>query len=180
MTESDIKPVKTEIIDDKSLQLVGCVFYGDPFHKKEGWSEENEIGLTWQRFIKLVEENEKTIREIAINPEINYEIHIQPADYEKNKKFYVFVGVEVNITGEIPLEMFNKTLQATKYAKFTFKGKNMFRGGEYIWKEWLPGSDEYEEAHPYLIQVYDSNRFKGMDNGESELDYMIPVKKKNK
>ncbi|MHA2334911.1 MAG: GyrI-like domain-containing protein [Candidatus Hodarchaeales archaeon] len=174
-----VKPEKTDIIKEKSLQLIGCVFYGDPFHSAKGWSEQNEIGLTWQRFMSLYEKHEELIRKYRVNQAVTYEIHIEPKEYKENKKFYVFVGVEVTEIDKMPLEMFSKVLPTTMYALFTFKGKNMFRGGDYIWKEWLLKSDDYHEAHPFLIQAYDEKRFHGMDSEESEIDYLVPVKPKN-
>jgi AraC family transcriptional regulator len=174
--KNSLKPLKIEIIDEKSFKLVGCVFYGNPFHSKEEWNMENEIGLLWKRFYKLYEKYDKKLENYAIN-EVAYEAHIQPDDYSETGKFYVFVGLEVNRTDEMPLEMFCKTFPSTKYAVFTFKGREMFRGGEYIWQEWLPNS-EYEEAYPYLMLAYYKNRYYGLDNENSEIDYYIPLKLK--
>lgn len=171
-----LKPLKTEIIEEKSFKLIGCVFYGDPFHSKEGWNVENEIGSLWNRFIKLCHENKDFLQKEVIN-DLSYEIHLQPEDYKETRKFYVYVCVEVKELKEIPLEMFCKTFPATKYAVFTFKGKEMFRGGEYIWNKWLPESD-YEEAYPYMALAYDKNRFFGLDNEKSEIDFYVPIKPK--
>jgi AraC family transcriptional regulator len=172
-----LQPIKTEIVSDISFQILGCVFYGDPFHSAKGWSEENEIGLTWIRFMELYEQYEDIIQKYRINPNETMEIHIEPKEYKKDKKFYVFVGIKVSKLKEMPIEMFSKVLPLTKYVKFTFKGKYMFQGSNYIWKDWFPNSD-YQESYPYLIQVYDETRFLGMDNEDSELDYYVPIKKK--
>ena len=179
MTNEDLaKPKKIEIIDrKKSLKIIGCVYYGDPFHSKGEWSVENEIGLLWQRFMRLCERHRSIIEGVVTNKNIAYEIHIQPEDYRKTKKFYIYVGLEVEKFDEVPLEMIAKTFPATMYAVFTFKGKDVFRGGKYIWQKWLPNSN-YEEAYPYLIQAYDEARFYGLDNEESEIDYWVPIKRK--
>lgn len=177
MTQNNpLKPLKIEIIDKKSFKLIGCVFYGDPFHSKEEWNVENEIGSLWNRFYKLSQKNADLLQKKLIN-DLSYEVHLQPEDYKETGKFYVYVGVEVRKMEEMPLEMFCKTFPATKYAVFTFKGKEMFRGGEYIWNKWLPESD-YEEAYPYMALAYDKNRFLGLDNEKSEIDFYVPIKPK--
>ncbi|MFX0095717.1 MAG: GyrI-like domain-containing protein [Candidatus Hodarchaeota archaeon] len=177
--ESAVKPEKIEIIEKRrTMHLIGCVFYGDPFHSSRGWSVENEIGLTWQRFMNLYAKNQEMINMYRINPNLAYEVHIEPEEYKETKNFYVFVGIEVNNLDKMPLGMFYKILPATMYAVFTFQGEKMFSGGDYIWQEWLPKSDEYQEAYPFLIQAYDETRFKGLDNKASELDYYIPIKLK--
>lgn len=170
-----VNPGSIHIIEREPLQLIGCVFYGDPFHSKRGWDIENEIGITWKRFMELYETH-KSIDKIRVNKKTAYEIHIQPADYEETKKFYVYIGVEVSTLDEMPLEMFSKVFPATTYAVFTFKGKTIFKGGHYIWQEWLPHS-KYEEAYPYLILAYDE-RFHGLDDEQSEIDYYVPVRLK--
>lgn len=175
-TDNSSKPLKIEIIDEKPLSLMGCVYYGNPFHSKEEWNLENEIGLLWKRFYGLYEKYGEKLEKNAVN-EVTYEAHIQPDDYNETGKFYVYVGLEVKETGEMPVEMFCKTFPSTKYAVFTFKGREMFRGGEFIWKEWLPNS-EYEEAYPYLILAYHKNRYFGLDNENSEVEYYIPLKLK--
>ena len=167
--------MEPRITEEKQFTLLGCVFYGDPFHSSEEWSIENEIGKLWQKFIELFGKRGKEIKNYVINPDIFYEVHLMPDDYKKTKKYYIFVGVEVKDIKEIPMEMFLKSFPKVKYAIFTFKGKDMFTGSEYIYNEWLPNS-KYKDAHPYQIQAYDSKRHFGLDNEKSELDYYIPIK----
>lgn len=167
---------KMDIIKRTPLHLVGCVFYGDPFHSRKGWDVENEIGLLWKRFMNLYEKHKDALERYRMNKDTAYEVHVQPEDYKDTKKFYVYVGVEVEKIEEMPLEMYGKVFPASMYAVFTFKGKDIFRGGEYIWQEWLPASD-YEEAYPYVILAYDKTRFFGLDDENSELDYCVPIKK---
>lgn len=155
---------------------MGCVFYGDPFHSSEEWNTENEIGLLWNRFIKSCHDNADLIQKEAIG-DLSYEVHLQPEDYNETKKFYVYVGIEVRELKRMPLEMFCKSLPATQYAVFTFKGEEMFSGGEYIWNEWLPDSD-YEESYPYMALAYDKKRFFGLQDKESEIDFYVPIKSK--
>lgn len=172
-------PLKIEIIEKKNpMKLLGCIFYGNPFHSAKGWDTENEIGQTWKRFMGLYKKNEGHIENYVSNKKVAYEVHIQPDDYKLTKKFYVFIGTEVKDTNDAPLEMDIKILPPTLYAKFTFHGEGMIKGGEFIWGNWLPNSKEYEEAYPYFIQVYEESRFFGLDNNESEIDYLVPIKLK--
>ena len=41
----------------------------------------------------------------------------------------------------------------------------------------LPRSD-YEEAYPYVILAYEEGRYFGLDDENSEIDYYVPVKRK--
>ena len=161
--------MEPKILEKEKIVLVGMVFYGDPFKNQAGWSQENEIGKLWKRFVA----REKTIKNRVENG--GYEVHIEPEEYEETKNFYVFVGVEVEKIENLPLEMFTKILPATKYAVFTLKGREITSNWQdKIYKEWLPQSG-YEEAHKFTIEYYD-DRFKGIDNTESELDIYVPIK----
>ncbi|NMC60808.1 MAG: GyrI-like domain-containing protein, partial [Candidatus Methanofastidiosa archaeon] len=146
------------------------------FLSAKGWDTENEIGQTWKRFMGLYKKYEDIIVNNMVNKKTSYEVHIQPDDYKLTKKFYVFIGAEVKETKDAPLEMDIKILPPTLYASFTFRGEGMIKGGEFIWGNWLPNSKEYEEAYPYFIQVYEESRFLGLDNPESEIDYLVPIK----
>ena len=113
--------LEPEIISERGFTLLGCVFYGDPFHTAEEWSYENEIGHLWQRFMKLAFKNSILLDRIRVDPEIAYEIHIEPEEYEKTKRYYVFVGMEISSIEEVPLEMFLKKLPISKYLVCTTK-----------------------------------------------------------
>ncbi len=173
-----VEPISMSVSQEpKTLQLVGTVFYGDPFHSVGGWDPNNEIGLTWRRFMKLFEQYEARLMPLRVDSEISYEVHIEPAEYKEDKKYYVFVGVEVTELKDIPLELFGLTLPETLYVTFTFKGKSMFKGGDYIWKQWLPNS-AYVESYPFMMEAYHAARWHGLTDDESELDWIVPVKPK--
>lgn len=163
--------METKIIDKKEINLVGMVFYWDPFKDQSGWSGENEIGKLWNRYIAKADSIKNVIQQGG------YEVHIEPEEYTKTKNFYVFVGVEVDKIEDIPLEMFVKVLPPSKYAIFTLKGKEITSNwSDEIYKKWLPKSG-YEEAQKFTIEYYDDKRFKGMDKlEESELDIYVPIK----
>jgi AraC family transcriptional regulator len=169
--------VEPTIIEEKRLTLLGSVFYGDPFHSAEEWTVENEIGKTWQRLSELLEKYSILLEEINTNPNVAYEVHIEPEEYEKTRKYYVFVGIEIDEFKEIPLEMFIKVLPKTRYVMFTMKVKEL-DNAMYIFREWMPSSG-YEQSYPFIINSYDE-RFKGLDNEQSEYDLYIPIREKIK
>ena len=169
-----VATMEPTITQKMSLQLLGCVYYGNPFHSAEEWTIENEVGKVWQRFMNLASKYPSLLSKIGINNNISYEIHIEPEEYKTTKNYYVFVGIEVNTIKEVPLEMFVKILPETRYLKFTTKISDK-DSGAYILKEWMP-QNGYMQAYPYVIEAYDHKRFRGLGDSESEIDFYIPVK----
>ena len=156
--------------------VVGMSFYGDPFSQASGWSEDNEIGLLWQRFIAFHSANPGAIRHIA-EPSAVVEIHIETEESREKGLFEVFVGARVQRLEDVPLECTVKTLPATQYLVFTLKGKEITSDWSKLpYFNWIPSSG-YVVSHPYGFQYYDE-RFKGLDRiEESALDVYVPVKK---
>ncbi|MFX0170340.1 MAG: GyrI-like domain-containing protein [Candidatus Hodarchaeota archaeon] len=109
------------------------------------------------------------IRSNSIEKSKNYFFFIETRNY------FVLVGVEVDNVEEVPLEMFAKILSKTKYVFFTTTMENKFERGGYIYKKWLP-ENNYEQAFPYVIQLYDNRRYKGLEDPNSEIDWFIPIK----
>ena len=58
--------IEPTILEEKTFKLLGCVFYGDPFHSAEEWSYENEIGKLWQRFGALTYKYSILMNKISI------------------------------------------------------------------------------------------------------------------
>lgn len=170
-----MEPIITE---EKIFNLLGCIYYGDPFHLAAPWSYENEIGLLWKRYIELAKIYKNFLNKINVNPNIGYEVHIEPKEFQDTKNFYIFVGIEVFSLEFVPLEMIIKKLPKTKYLNFTTKADDFKTCGN-IYNEWLPSS-EYEQSYPYIIEAYEHPRYKGLTDKESEIDWYIPIKKKNK
>jgi len=162
------------IIEKDEIILAGMDFYGDPFTKAKGWSEQNEIGRLWTRFTSFRKKNEGKIKWVSDG---SYEVWIGMDEPEGSKNKYIFVGGDVESVKNLPLELVAKILPRTQYAVFTIEGKEIKSdwSGK-IYKEWLPESG-YKEAYPFLIEYYDKKRFKGMDNEDSELDIYLPIKK---
>lgn len=165
------EPVITEEI---SLKLSGMVYYGNPVHSHEGWTVGNEVGKLWDRFIKKMMANQEIINKHIIEPGIAYEAHIAESG-ELDQEYHIFVGIETTEPIKEPVEFFSKEFPCTRYAVFTAKGRGMAQQMEEVYEEWLPNSP-YIESHPYMLQRYDQNRFKGLDDPDSEIDFMIPIK----
>ncbi|MFW9904591.1 MAG: GyrI-like domain-containing protein [Candidatus Thorarchaeota archaeon] len=165
------------ILENKIFRLLGCVYYGDPFHEAEEWSYENEIGKLWQRFMDLsFKKYARLLRKICVDNNIAYELHLEPEEYMNTKKYYVFIGMEVESGEEVPLEMFIKVLPKIDYIVFTTTIENKQEQGRYIYKTWLP-ENGLVQSFPYIIQLYDQRRYRGLEDPKSEIDWYIPVKK---
>jgi predicted transcriptional regulator YdeE len=84
--------------------------------------------------------------------------------------------VEVASLGDLPLELVARTLPETRYAIFTLKGGEIKSDwSSKIETQWLPEAG-LTQSFPFIIECYDAQRFKGMDNANSELDIYVPVK----
>ena len=168
-----------KITDPIQYQLLGCVFYGDPFHSANEWSYHNEIGKLWTRFMGLLTKYQDFFKNLTNRPNESYEVHLEPHDYDKinNKKYYVFIGISIENFSEIPLEMFIKTLPKTQYLEFSTSTKN-YSLAETVLKEELGPNTKYKQSFPYIILRYDRKRYKGLNNPDSYLDWLIPIKKR--
>ncbi len=168
--------MEPRFITREQLKLVGFSFYGDPFRLSPGWTEENEIGRLWVRFMDFIQKHNEQMQSSVINPGIAYEVHIYNEQTLETGLFEVFVGVELADTAQPPLETVIKVLPATQYAVFTIHGEAIV--GDWpqaIYQNWLPNS-AYELAHNFHIQYHDGS-FKGFDQlDESSLDVFVPVK----
>ena len=166
-----------EILEEKVFKLLGCVYYGNPFHSAKGWDPNNEIGNTWRRFETLGKKYWEFLEKIKAGDAYGYELHIEPADYDMKKKFHVFVGIEVKSIEFFPLELFYKELPRSKYLFFTTK--YLGEGGEYYFSKWLPESN-FEQSYPYIMQSYSPKRWNPRDPGDPEnlMDWYIPIKEK--
>jgi AraC family transcriptional regulator len=166
--------MKPKIEDRGRTMLAGMVYYGDPFATGGGWSQENEIGKLWARFNTFWDEHRAEIRHV-VNPNAGYELHVEPIEYAETQNFYVMVGVEIAEIEDLPLELSVKVLPAGTYATFTLRGAEITSNWpDAIYREWLPGSG-YQEKHKFTVERYDGERFKGMDDPQSELDILVPI-----
>ena len=165
--------MKPRIIERGPMILLGVSFFGDPFELSGGWTEENEIGRLWQRFLSYLERNGDRVKGIK-DPELAYEVHITHEETALKGEFEVFVGVEVEGLEDVPVELLVKILPASTYAVFTLEGAAITTDWGKMIQEWMLGSG-YDQAHQYGFQCYDQ-RFRGVDEIEaSVLDVYVPV-----
>lgn len=165
------EPVITEEI---TLNLSGMVYYGNPVHTYEGWNIHNEVGKLWDRFIKRLMSNQEDINRYTVEPGIAFEAHIAESG-ELDQEYHIFVGIETTQPIREPVEFFHKVFPETRYAVFTAKGLDMAQQMEEVYEEWLPNSP-YVESYPYMLQRYDQTKFKGLNDPDSEIEFMIPIK----
>jgi len=166
--------MEPSIIEKDQIILVGFSFFGDPFEFSGGWTEENEIGRLWQRFITFCSQHQGQIKHV-VDEQTAYEVHIYNQETQTKGHFEVFVGMEVADLKDVPVEMLVKTLPASKYAVFTLQGAQIASDWSHeIYSEWLPKSG-YQLGADFSFQYYD-RRFKGLDQlEESELDVYVPI-----
>jgi predicted transcriptional regulator YdeE len=168
--------METNLVRLDALLLGGMNFYGDPFSTKAGWDSENEIGKTWQRFIKFTQENPK--RPYSRQKPVFYEIHIFGPETEQKGCYEIFVGEEVK-TAELPIFLSAKFIAASDYLKITLYGKEMVDDWCNMLDTKILPSHGLKRKASYLIEAYDE-RFHGMDRlDESVLDVYIPVEKED-
>ncbi|MBC8505604.1 MAG: GyrI-like domain-containing protein [Anaerolineales bacterium] len=164
------------VISQKSeMKLVGMSFFGDPFDTSDTWTEENQIGRLWQRFMGYLQQNANAIKHTAAEKAM-YEVHIyHPETFEKGL-FEIFVGVRVEQLEAVPVDLLVKNLPASEYAVFTLAGEQIASDWEMIIENWL-ARESYRRNHPFSYQYYDE-RFKGLENiTESFLDVYLPIEK---
>jgi len=168
--------MNAKLTEKRQITLVGMDFFGNPYEKAGGWSEQNAIGLLWQRFQHFSQTHQGAIKHQV--SEAGYEVWIdleEDADKQEPKHEYIFVGVEVAQLDELPLPLVAKVLPETRYAVFTVRGQQITSDWpDALWNQWLPEAGLYQ-AYPYLIEYYDTQRFHGMEHPDSELDLYVPI-----
>lgn len=155
--------------------LVGLSFYGDPFSQSAGWTEENEIGVLWTRFMKRREESRDSFPPF-LGPEELYELHIPDPGTAETGQYEVFIGYAIAYPLQAPPELLVKVLPPSTYARFTLTGDAIVDRDSYVdMYAWIE-SEGLTPAHEWMFNLYDS-RFKSLTRlGESELDVCIPVR----
>jgi AraC family transcriptional regulator len=167
--------MEPRLIDADQMTLVGLSFFGDPFRFHGGWTEENEIGRLWSRFIAYLDQQQPTIRHL-VEHNVMYEVHIEHAETQQTGEFEVFVGLEVECLEETPVELVVKFLPPTTYAVFALRGPEIASDWNQMMSDWISQSG-YRRAYTYGFQRYDE-RFKGTENlQESVLEAYVPVKR---
>lgn len=166
--------VEFTITNNKKITLVGMDFYGNPYKEAAGWSMQNAIGQLWKRFSAFYEKKKSSIKNLA--SESGYELWVDFEDKADPKDDYIFVGVAVKKIKDLPLELVARTLPETKYAVFTLKGDEIKSDWpSKVATSWMEQTG-MRRSYPYIIEYYDTKRYKGLDNKESEIDIYVPVK----
>ena len=165
--------MQPKIIEKRGIILVGMDFYGDPYLKAGGWSEQNAIGELWKRFMSCYGTKKDSIKHLV--SDAGYEVWIDFEGEKDTKNKYIFVGVEVTKLEDLPIEFVARIMPKTRYAVFTMKMPDIKSGGiKMLWNKWLPETG-LKTSSNYMIEYYDNQRFKGMDNPDSEIDFMVPI-----
>jgi AraC family transcriptional regulator len=163
-----------QIRKDIQFKLIGCIFYGNPFHQAIEWTYDNEIGHLWARFMNLSEKHSVLLQKLSSEPFNGYELHLEPEEYQKTHKYYVMVGLRVSEFEEVPLEFFSKSLPKSDFLEFTTQMEEKDNIGSYIYKKWMP-ENRITQRYPFILQRYDSRRYRGLEDPTSEIDWLIPI-----
>ena len=168
--------MKPRIVQKEQMMLLGLSYYGDPFQSSTGWTEENEIGRLWKRFMAFWDGGGKQWPHI-VDPSTLYEVHIESGERTETGNYEVFVGTAISHVDDLPITALVKILPATTYAVFSLSGSQITSDWyQLIYLDWLPQSG-YEVSHDYSFQLYD-HRFKGLHNLDASiLDVYMPIRK---
>jgi AraC family transcriptional regulator len=173
-----IQALSPKLIPSTALRLLGCLFYGDPFHSAKEWSYDNEIGHLWNRFYHIFKKYEFILEQLNVDPDFMFEVHIEPIEYKEIKKYNVFVGISIENETDIPIDLFLKPFPLTQYLTFTTRAMD-HDAAEYVFRHWLMSpNSQFIQAYPYAIQRYNVKKFKNLEDPSSEINWMIPIKPK--
>lgn len=167
--------MEPRMVDKDSMILLGFSFFGDPFMMSGGWTEENEIGRLWKRFMAFFFNHQSEIKHV-VSAKVMYEMHILHEETKSTGEIEVFTGLEVARLEDVPVEMLVKILPPSTYAIFTLYGKEINSDWQKMLQGWMQETG-YSSGGNYGLQCYDE-RFKGVDKmDESILEIMVPVKR---
>jgi predicted transcriptional regulator YdeE len=166
--------VEPRIVNKERITLVGLSFFGDPFKEKGGWTEENEIGRLWKRFMSYLG-NDQLHLPGSEDLQVCYEVHILHPETCRSGEYEIFTGFETGDVKQTPPEFLVKILPPCLYGVFTLRGEEITSDWhQMIYQSWMPESG-YREAYQYSFQLYDK-RFKGLEHlEESTIDLYIPI-----
>ena len=165
--------MEPRLVEADRITLVGFSFFGDPFRMSAGWTEENEIGRLWKRFMAYWMDQGERVHHVVAH-DVMYEIHVEHPETALSGEFEVFCGVEVAQLKDVPVELTCKVLPPTTYAVYTLRGEQITSDWNALIAEWMSHSG-YQRAYPYGFQRYD-RRFRGVEEIEhSVLDVYVPV-----
>lgn len=140
--EENVSISEPEIVELKSLMLIGMTYFGSP--------DNGAFGKAWDRFIPQIRSIENRASDIG------YGVQIYPPDARETGQWSYLTAVAVTDLESVPIRLFGKQLPAATYAVFEVIGgtKNIGPTFRYIYNEWLPNS-EYRAAYPYNFERYE-------------------------
>lgn len=161
------------ITDKRRITLVGMDFFGNPTENAGGWTEANAVGQLWSRYTHFFESRKESVKHRV--PGGGYEVWVDFEGEKDTGNKYIFVGSEVERIEDLPLELVAKTLPETRYAVFTMKMAEIKAGGlGTLWNKWFPETG-LKTSFDFMIEYYDPQRFMGVNNPDSEVDFMVPI-----
>jgi len=165
--------MKPLVVQKERLYLAGYSFFGDFFFVSGAWTEENEIGKLWKRFMDFFSERSEETPPSAV-PGIGYEVHIWNKDVMETGQYEVFVGMAVKEMTEIPIDFSIKIIPETKFAVFTLSGDLIERDLTTDMHGWLE-EEGLRQTGNFIYNLYDE-RYRGMDNlMDSEIEVYVPI-----
>ena len=165
--------MKPLVVQKDRLYLAGYSFFGDPFSASGAWTEENEIGKLWKRFMTFFSERPEETPPSAV-PGIGYEVHIWNKDVMETGQYEVFVGMAIHKLDGIPIDFSIKIIPETKFAVFTLSGDQIEKDLTVEMSGWLEAAG-LSQTGSFIYNLYDE-RYKGMDNlKDSEIEVYVPI-----
>ncbi|POR03094.1 hypothetical protein AU468_05960 [Alkalispirochaeta sphaeroplastigenens] len=157
--------------------LAGASFFGNPFTSHAAWTEENEIGLLWQRYLSLLREQSPPSRENdppgeAFKEEF-FELHILHPGSNLRGEYEVFAGhpVQFSEIARWPLPFSLKVIPPGEYGLFWLNGPDAAED----WAAELELPEGYRLNTSFSVLRYD-HRFRGMDQlEESQVQIHAPL-----
>ncbi len=174
--------MEVQIEQTPALNLLGLSFFGDPFSASAGWTEENEIGRLWERYMRFYGEHAGELPPPLL-PDLMFEAHISHPQTEATGHYEVFVGYAIDLAPgdvgaipRVPAPALIKLLPATRTACFTVSGVEITDESKYAEMDQWISTQRLRRSATWIYNRYDS-RYKGIDNlSESTLVMCIPVK----
>jgi len=156
--------MEPKIVELPRFYVVGVAVYCD--------SDSDLFPKAWDMYMKL--QKKMTLK----NPNIGYGVEFYTEEFQKEHKFFYMACGEVQNLENIPANMVGKVIPAHKYAVFTSRGavSELGKTSRHAYHKWLPAA-KYKIADWYDFEYYDE-RFKGLDNTDSEIDIYIPIVEK--
>jgi predicted transcriptional regulator YdeE len=165
--------MEPKIVHLDQIILAGFSFFGDPFAESSGWTEENEIGRLWNRFMVYLSQHRDRLQDVK-EEGVAYEVHVESEETATKGHQEVFVGLAVERATDVPVELLVKVLPPATYAVFTLRGEQITGDWSAIIGAWL-NQAPYEPLGSYGFQRYDE-RFQSIDQlSASTLEVYVPL-----